>query len=239
MVPALAWLRDVTQAGDALGSFLAVDRGVQLSRIAHPDLASAFGRGKIHEMVVKEVEHLSEVPNSVLPWRLLRLLLGDLPLYDDIIDNLRLVLERVELVSLVERDQVHGVLAIRVAADVAGHIADGSLLQRLRGQLIDAARALARLYPDSSTVLGSGGITSDDLELAALSLLESTLALSCAQQSEADEGLGMFAHTMGELAAVWPQAAGVYERSIQECCGQLPTKLSIHLWPLLVRLRTA
>jgi tetratricopeptide (TPR) repeat protein len=235
--PTLLLLRDETQAGDDLQSFLGGDRGVRLATLVGGAAADFFTRGFLQAAIESAVDKLGDMSDRASAWRQLAAVLGDLPPYDTVRDRLAAGIRQTDFASLLEENVDTARIAIYVASQQAGHLGDDELRSYLKAELIKIAtffanRATAELDAQVSLV-------DDDNAVERLSheLLEAALALARGSRRAAGEAIADFAHIVALLVDAWPKISLSLRSVIQRLCEELPVVLTPSLWRVLVRLR--
>jgi len=102
--PPLSLFRDLTQAQNSLGSFLGSDRGEMLEPFIGTEAAALFSRPALQMLVTIRLQELAENKDSKLPWIWLGAILGDLPVYAELIDELVAALCKTDFVNIVRED---------------------------------------------------------------------------------------------------------------------------------------
>jgi len=233
--PALSLLRDSTQAHNGLDSFLGGDRGERLAAILGETAAAPFGRSSLCDVIVWAVDQVASAGADSAGWVQLHAILGDLPPYPEVADQIADALKEIDIAAICRRDASVGSVAVEVAALRALHVEDEGLREGLRTQLVAIASCLAE--PDESPPDVSGVEHAGTLDELRRAILEAGLLLAAASRRDPGGVLDVFASTITRVVAAWPVVGPQYRPTIQRLCDESAFSRASSLWALLVRLR--
>jgi hypothetical protein len=228
-------LRDPTVAFDGLGSFFAGDRGVRLAALVGDSEARVFSRAFLETLTENTLNQLV-TGEGVNGWRTLSIVLGDLPMYENLVAKLQVALSALDLISILRKDLHVGLSAMRVAAAQVA----GLRLHELRPFLCEQWRKAAVELADQLThdIRDHGRKEVEDADAIVISLLDTAFALASSSGST-EAAISESAELLSKLIG-FPdvKAASAIRAVIERLCTELPPDQSAPFWPLLVRLRT-
>ncbi|MFH1924737.1 MAG: hypothetical protein ABIP48_33210, partial [Planctomycetota bacterium] len=222
-MPRQKLLRDVTRAQNVVASFFGADREIWLSPVLGEELCKPLGSSFLQEFtedaVTKMLDEQTAPDDRALAWLRVALVLGDLPPYPTVAEQLQEAAGSTDFGSLARIRVDYGLTSISAASQQAIHMADRGVRHKLRNDLL-AIVALAVGKPggelksaSARSVLG----TTFNLARAAPTLRERCEELS---------------GTLRSLAQLWtgfrPFVKGVAERLATD----LPIAEAKYFWAL-------
>lgn len=235
--PAMVALRDHTCASNQLGSVLGWDRGKSLEVLLGPQNAELFSKEELHRTVAQAISALMDEDDWQFAWVQLFAVLGSLPVYDDLADQLRAALRSTDFVALMQRDVTVGTLALHVASLQAVHLADTDLRDHLVSELV---RVVAFLSDEQHAALDAAAFGPDGLTTAdrvQWRIVEAAMAVALTPTGPSSEAMAAFAALVTAIVDVWSAPTPILRRVVQRLAEQLPIAAVAELWPVLVRLR--
>lgn len=133
--PAL-WHDDLTLAQDNLGSLLGGDRSEYLSSLLGADLGQQIASEQLHAIVEDAIEALTNEPLAKDKWLLIISLIGDLPIYNDLVEKFSDLVRSLNFVELYQVESLTTLFALMVATDHAANTADEELRSKLEEELV-------------------------------------------------------------------------------------------------------
>ncbi len=228
--PFQSLLRDPAQARNSLGSFLGDDYRKGLSLLLDDKDQGQFMWPSFRELAEQAVNKLTEASDELLAWVQIYAVFGDLPPYEDLMDQLKVIMCQTDFVNLFEKDLNCGKFAIHAASLQVINLDDEDLRYHLKDQLVNIAKFLTA---QKSSKLNC--IAADERELF-LVLVESALNISIAAQLPQDV-ISEFADLLRQLVETWDSMMPECRPMVQRLCEELPISQAQKFWPLLVRLR--
>jgi hypothetical protein len=235
-LPTPPLLKDVSQAPNAISSFLGGDRGEKLLPLLGEEEANALSHSTLQALVEQAINRLTEANNDLANWALLYALLGDLPPSESLASRLKLILRQTNFISLFESDVRLGGFALQAASLQAIHLGDEEIHQHLRDQIVKAAKLFADLDSVSEESKNARGNDTDDRQEAKSLLLESALNISIAARPSGDV-ISEFSDLVKQLVEISATMLQTWKPIIQRLCEELPLSQAYQLWPLFIRLR--
>ncbi|MEW5925910.1 MAG: hypothetical protein AB1941_00350 [Gemmatimonadota bacterium] len=216
-------LRDPSLDRDALGSFLAADRGAAIYTLtgdATADELSAAGRRAFAEEALDGLEESV----SAEGWARLHSVVGENPFYLELRGRLERLLLQIGFVELHSSSPEEVRLPLLIASVQAGHWGG----PELRAHVEDALAGIAGSLPTDA------GDT--DVEMAANMLMDFTLRLAWGR-SGPRETAGEFARVARRLLDHCPRLAAHWRVAAERLWAEVPAPCAWPLAELLVRVR--
>jgi len=234
-VPVPPLLRDSTQAGNSLLSFLGGDLGEKSSVLLEVEDADVLKQSSLQALAEHAVSTLAEGGDEFSAWSLLYAILGDLPSYEHLADRVRSLLQQTDFVGLFEKNLATGNFAIMTASLQAVHLRDEDLRLHLKSQLAKIAQLFARWESGEMSCQATYRNDFSESDLCT-SLIESALNVSIATQPPQD-AVPEFVGLLARLIETWNSMIPVCKPIVQVLSQELPIAQAQQFWPLIVRLR--
>ena len=235
-LPKFALLRDPKLAGNCLGSFLALDRGLAFDSLLKDEIGQTFKSESLVSSLHDALDRIVAGSDQTLAfdWALVQSIIGDLPPPQDCVEKIKKCLYQIDLVVIFEKDPFFGGLVIQTLCSQVGNLHDEDLRLYMEGQLFRVIEHIAKTPKALGNQLPDG--TSDEKTKINVVLLESALGLALAivpKGSAAAE----FRRIVIKMIEACREPAQQYRPIIQRLCEELPLAYAKDLWPLLIRLR--
>ncbi len=227
---------DISRATNPLGSFFGETIIDHLSRWSGDDGDKIMTQASLHAAVQGALGRLAADKGDTSSWDCVRMILRDLPPYEDVADDLREVLQDTDLVSLLEHDGAAGVGAMLVAAQQIDNYNDADLRRHLREQVLRVAAWFAAHIPNAHPI-GSSSRTGDDggsAHVHIVLLLAMWVSLGAATT---EERVRQFAQLLNELVDTWEAVLPIGYAIVRRLRDELPALDARHLASVLLRLR--
>jgi hypothetical protein len=134
-------LHDPMLTEDSLGAFLRCDRAQ--SPLLGTELSQYLASDKLKAIVEEAVQILEDNPLTEYAWLRLIAIVKDLPIYDDLKQGLKNILENLDILSLLEAKPSLAILAFEVASSQIKYFEDEQLRLQLQNKVIYLAQLLA------------------------------------------------------------------------------------------------
>ena len=232
-VPNLNLLRDPRLAGDCLGSFLALDRGVAFDTLLGSEVGQTFRSESLSSSLEGAFDRIMKGSEQTLAfdWAMVHSIIGDLPPPQDCVERIKKCLYQIDLTGLFEKEPLFGGILIQTMCSQVGNLHDEDLHIYMKDQLFKIAKHLAKRLDNQLPNEGS-----DEKTKLGSSLLESALNLGLAAIPK-DSAAAEFGKIVIQIIETWGEPAREYRPIIQRLCEELPLAYAKDLWPLLIRLR--
>ena len=218
-------LRDPELMKNATGSFLGGDHQAGLSAIMGND-TEGISSPNLKTLVGSALEKLASDPNT-LEWANVDLVVGDRPIYSDLSQQLRELINNLDFVKLYQNEPTVGLLAVRVATDQMIYWDDDAFRDRVEDSLLK----LLQLRSTDSRILKE---ISRDAKVGALieAALKSSLKLNDPQMSSR-----RFSQILHKMLKVFPSLIDYLAPGFVNLVFQLPAAQLHGMWPLLLTIR--
>jgi hypothetical protein len=175
--------------------------------------------------VKQAIQNLKIDPCQQSEWAKISMIVGDLPMYEDLRPEFRILLDSLDFRALDTVDPMTASLALDVAASQIVHLTDEDLRSWCQAGLLAIVRSQAHYDSHATT----------DLRLTD-SLLTDALCLSVKPgnlrgTSEA------FAQLVRQMFDAWPQLAKIFGPGLSRLVKELPARQLHGLWSLVLRVR--
>jgi hypothetical protein len=226
-------IRDLSQATNALGSFLGEPFVDVLTATFGEDISNLFSQENLKLLVSLAIEKLNEVNNDFTSWSHLHAVIDGLSPYENFVDQFIVLFHQVEFSKLTDEKTMLGILALHTASLQEPYLDDKDLNFKLRNEVVNVTSIISNK--------GSGDVasnqvyeTEDSLEQYIHGiLLDSALNLSVS----ADQPVKDFESLITRMIDVNPSMIPLTKYVIQRLYDDLPAYQSKKLASLLLRLR--
>lgn len=235
-VPVPALMRDYTQAGNSLSSFLGGDLGDKSSMLLSTEDADVIKQSSLQALVEESVRVVAGEGDEFSGWSLIYAVLGGFPPYEDLADRLGSLIRQTNFVDLFERNVPAGNFAILTASLQTVHLGDEEVRLYLKDQLTGMARLFASWESGEVNCSAVGKDEFGRSQDLCASLIESALNVAVAAQPPQDV-IAEFADLLAKLVEIWHSVIPACKPIVQVLSEELPIADAKRFWPLLVRLR--
>ncbi len=135
-------LRDPALTRNCAGSIFGGDRATVLRAVVGAEVSESVSSASLHGVVSRALDVLKYDVASQYAWVVVTSIVCDLPIHEDLREELRAILFAVDLEALWSRDAFSGYLAIRFAAGQVAHIDDCALRASVEEALVKIAHHL-------------------------------------------------------------------------------------------------
>lgn len=129
-------------AQDNLGSLFCGDRSEYLASLLGTELGHQVAPDRLKAMVESAVGALINEPFSKDKWLLIITIIGDLPIYSELVEKLSSLVNNLDIVELYRVEPSTALFALMVSSDHAAHTANESLRSRLEKDLVAIAKLI-------------------------------------------------------------------------------------------------
>jgi hypothetical protein len=218
-------LRDTQLMTNVTGSFLGGDHVKALSPIMGDEI-DGLASANLQTLISSKLDSL-EVDQNTLEWGTVDLVVGDRPIYPDLSDRLRKLIDGLDFVNLYQEDAVTALQAVRVATNQAIHWNDDGFRASLEASLL-------QLLQLSSKDLDSVKKISLDARVGAL--IDAALKLSIKIDSP-QVSSERFSQLLHKMLKVFPNIGDYLGPGFVNLIFQLPAAQLHGMWPFLLTIR--
>ncbi len=233
--PSLELMVDSAQAGNVLNSFLGGDRKDRLSSLLGNDPAGEYSTDNLKELVKISLgkSRISALDRS--GWLSLLMVLGHLPPYENIKNDLREIINQADFVELLKDDMQNGFLAIHAATMQIANLDDEKLRGELKDKFIDIVKFLADIKnAEDETNLESNYVGRVNELISEVPDIAMKIVYGI--QPPLDQ-MHELAAILSEIIDIDPKLISNLEILLRRFCEELPVHQSKKFWPLLLRMR--
>ena len=226
----LVLLRDPTQQGNALGSFLGSDRGISLSSLLSASDEAMSLSEELRSNVRIAVDKLGEIPEDALSWLQLAATLGNSPAYEELVPELEDIIDRLDFHKLGDQSFSDIAVVLIGVAYIIASTEDHERFRRIKSGVFELLRCLCQRT-------GQGGSPEDiNIIPGCLEVLFSLATLEKDLIGRAKALAESFAELQSEFNDIIPDLDIMLRRITED----LPPTLAEHFWSarLLARLQT-
>jgi hypothetical protein len=227
-LPAWELLRDPMLAQNSTGSIFGSDRGASLQVVFETEVSNQLASATLHDIVARALQALKYDYTSQWAWLFLVSVVHDLPIYDDLRDDLRVVLRMTDVERLWLLDRFSGYLAVRMVAVHAVHLDDEEVRRNLEEAMVRIAEHLDQGDDHTENAIGS--------EAQAVNIIEAALRVT--------HRPGQIGHTTKALAGLLIRllntsqiVADQIRQTSHRFIWELSTEQQRGLWALEMELR--
>ena len=220
--PHIDLLRDPGLARNVLGSFFGGNRATVLASCLGNEPANTLASSSLQDIVKQVIQNLKTEPCQQSEWAKIYMIVGDLPMYEELLTEFRELLDSLDFGALVAIEPETANIALHVAIDPIVRLTDEDLRTRCQAGLLEIARSQAQ---DDSRATH---------DIAAELLLDNALKLSI-HPGDPRNTSEAFAKLMQELFDTWPQLAKVFRLGLARLVKELPVRQLHGLWRLVLR----
>lgn len=231
-LPSPSMLRDSTQCGDALGSFLGGDRGETLRFLLGHEKAELLSSKSIRSILNRALGTLGIEPSSTVAWAIILSILTGGALYEDVVPRLVELFKGTDYTDLYKRDAKCGLIALRAATFQMASIRN----EELRTHLIQQIREITAWCSESEKQAPKIADAVSTREVG-LSLLECALNVCLGQETD-EKVITSFVEVTSMIMHVWPQLRREYKDILELLCQRLPVSACKPIWRLINLART-
>ena len=210
-----------------LDSFFGGDRSVNLPFLSG-DIAKQISSSNLKDIVKDSMNKIKSNEGSSIDWFKLSIILGDLPCYIDLQNELKKILLSIDFESTLAKDHLAAVLAVRLGSKQLRYFFDSDISVHIEDGLLRIASFFSN-KPD----LELGIFT---INQVAVGLLDDALSLSIAAGND-KEISDKFYKLLQAIFERWPISAKNMQFGIFRLAQELPASFMHGLWKLMLFLR--
>jgi hypothetical protein len=216
--------QDPGLARNVLGSFFGRNRSTVLASCLGSEPANTLAPSSLQAIVQQAIQNLRTEPCQKSEWAKIGRIVGDLPMYEELLPEFRELLDSLDFALLIASDPETATIALHVAIDQIVHLTDEVLRSRCRAGLLDMAQSQAQDDSRSAN------------DLAANLLLDNALKLSI-YPGNLRRTSETFAKLVQEIFNAWPRFAEIFRFGLSRLVKELPVRQLHGLWRLVLQSR--
>jgi|GEM_PF-1675914 len=227
----LSLLCDSQLYSDSLGSILGDDRESGLGCLIGPEAAENFSSTFLHQAAQNSISQLNK-DNKYRPgWTNLAVIVGNMPIYADLIDNFLSVLSSMDFVSLYEVDPLTLAIALPMMCEQIGYFGDRPLLDHFIDGLMKVADKINKgLEFCGSSKTDSTQPSDEDILML---LIDAAYRISL-HQGDQRQNSKFFSNLVEKIFNISPLLADKLREPLWHIVTQLPADQIHGIWRLLL-----
>jgi hypothetical protein len=227
----LSLLNDSQLYSDSLVSVLGGDRARSLACLIGPEAAENFSSTFLHQAAQNSISQLNNDIKYHPGWTNLVAIVGNMPIYDDLIDNFMSILLSIDFVSLYEDNSLTFAIALPMICEQVGCSKDKPLLDHFIDGLMKAADKINKniaLHENGKT-----DTTQPSDEDILMFLIDAAYRISL-YQGDQRQNSKFFSDLVEKLFNISPLLANKFRKPLQHMVTQLPADQIHGIWRLLL-----
>lgn len=222
---------DYTLAENSLSSFLGKEFGGGFVQMLGDGFAMELTKESLQRKTVHIVEKVQEDPNRSPYWMaLLQIALNDLPLPQNVHDQVAVVVSKTDFLDVYKQNPSFGTLVIHAASLLSKHVNSKELSIHLRTILLDIVE-----YTENEEVKRDPDGISSSRELVVF--LEIAYNLASIEKTQ-QETINQLAETTSRIVDVKKKDLSDLMFFVQLFCKELPVNQARKFWPIYIKLRS-
>jgi len=227
----LSLLNDSQLYSNSLGSILGSDRANSLDCLIGPEAAESFSSTFLHQAAQNSISQLHNDIKYQPGWTNLAAIVGNMPIYDDLIDNFLSLLPNIDFVSLYEENSLIFAIALPMICAQIGRSEDKSLFDYFIDGLMKVADKISKnieLHKNDST-----DVTQPSDEDVLMFLIDAAYMISLHQGNQRQNSK-YFSDLVEKLFNISPLLANKFREPLWHMVTQLPADQVHGIWRLLL-----
>jgi hypothetical protein len=164
--PHIDLLHDSGLARNVLESFFGGNHATVLASCLGSELANTLASSSFQEIVKQAVQNLKAEPCQKSEWAKIGMIVGGLPMYEELLPEFRELLDSLDFGALIASDPETATIALHVAIDQIVRLTDENLRSRCRAGLLEIARSQAHDDSYSTHNIAAGLLLDNALKLS-------------------------------------------------------------------------
>lgn len=227
----LSLLCDSQLYSDSLGSILGGDRARSLDCLIGPEAAEIFSSTFLHQAAQNSISQLSKDIKYNPGWINLVAIVGNMPIYDDLIDNFLSVLSSIDFVSLYEANPLTFAIALPMISEQIGCSGDKPLLDHFIDELMKVADKINKNIELHEK--GKADTTQPSDENSLMLLIDAAYRISL-HQGDQRQNSKFFSNLVEKMFDISPLLANKFRNPLWHMVTQLPADQIHGIWRLLL-----
>jgi len=227
----LSLLCDSQLYSDFLGSILGGDRARSLDCLIGPEAAESFSSTFLHQAVQNSISQLNKDIKYNPGWINLVAIVGNMPIYDNLIDNFLSILSNIDLVSLYEDNSLTFVIALPMICEQIGYSGDKLLLDNFIDGLMKVADKINKNIALHENSKADSTQPSDEDVL--MLLIDAAYRISL-RQGDQRQNSKFFSDLVEKLFNISPLLVNKFREPLWHMATQLPADQIHGIWRLLL-----
>jgi len=222
--PHIDLLQDPGLARNVLKSFFGGNHATVLASCLGSEPAHTLASASLQAILQQAIQNLRTEPHQKAEWAKIGMIVGDLPIYEEILTEFRELLDSLDFGPLIASAPETANIALHVAIDQIVRLTDEDLRARCRAGLLEMARSQA--HDDRRSTH----------DIVADLLLDNALKLSI-YPGNLRRTSETFAKLVQEIFNTWPQFAKIFRFGLSKLVKELPARQLHGLWRLVLQSR--
>ena len=227
----LSLLCDSQLYSDSLGSILGGDRANGLDCLIGPEAAESFSSTFLHQAAQNSISQLNKNNKYRPGWTDLAAIVGNMPIYDDLLDNFLPVLSNIDFVSLYEADSLTFAIALPMISEQIGYSGDKPLLDHFIDELMKVAD---KINKNIECYEKSKADTTKPSDKDILMLLIDVAYRISLHQGDQRQNSKFFSNLVEKIFNISPLLANKFGDPLWHMITQLPADQIHGIWRLLL-----
>lgn len=227
----LSLLCDSQLYSDSLGSILGGDRARTLDCLIGPEAAETFSSTFLHQAIQNSISQLNKDIKYNPGWTNLVAIVGNMPIYDDLIDNFLPILSSIDFVSLYEDNPLIFAIALPMICEQIAYSGDKSLLNHFIDGLMKVADKINKNIELHEN--GKADTTQPSDEDILMLLIDAAYRISL-HQGDQRQNSNFFSDLLEKLFNISPLLVNKFRAAVWHMVTQLPADQLHGIWRLLL-----
>ena len=227
----LGLLCDPQLYSDSLGSIFGGDRARTLACLICPEAAESFSSTFLHQTAQNSISQLNKDIKYHPGWTNLAAIVGNMPIYDDLIDNFLSILSSIDFVSMYEDNPLTFAIALPMICEQIGYFGDKSLLDHFIDGLMKVADKINKNIELHEN--GKMDTTQPSDEDILMLLIDAAYRISL-HQGDQRQNSKFFSNLVEKIFNISPLLANKFRDPLWHMVTQLPADQIHGIWRLLL-----
>jgi hypothetical protein len=227
----LGLLCDPQLHGDSLRSILGGDRGRSLSCLIGPDAAESFSSSFLRQAVQSSISQLQQDTKHHPGWTNLAAIIGNVPIYNDLVDSFLPILSSINFISMYETNPLTYAIALPMICEQIGCYGNKPLRNHFIEGLIKVADKISKNIKPN--VAGEENTVQPSNENILMLLIDAAYRISL-YKGDQRQNSKFFSDIVEKLFTVSPLLANKFCEPLWYMITQLPADQLHGIWRLLL-----
>ena len=227
----LSLLCDSQLYSDSLGSILGGDRARSLDCLIGPEAAESFSSTFLHQAAQNSIFQLNKDIKYNPGWINLVAIVGNMPIYDDLIDNFLSILSSIDFVSLYEDNPLNFAIVLPMICEQIGYSGDKPLLDHFIDGLMKIADKINKnIELNKNSKMDTTQPSDEDILIL---LIDAAYRISL-HQGDQRQNSKFFSDLVEKIFNISPLLANKFREPLWHMVTQLPADQIHGIWRLLL-----
>jgi tetratricopeptide (TPR) repeat protein len=227
----LSLLCDSQLYSDSLGSILGGDRARSLDCLIGPEAAESFSSTFLHQAAQNSIFQLNKDIKYNPGWINLVAIVGNMPIYDDLIDNFLSILSSIDFVSLYEDNPLNFAIVLPMICEQIGYSGDKPLLDHFIDGLMKIADKINKnIELNKNSKMDTTQPSDEDILIL---LIDAAYRISL-HQGDQRQNSKFFSKLVEKMFNISALLANKFRNQLWHMATQLPADQIHGIWRLLL-----